>query len=46
MSVDVDVRDEDGCLELLRRMAKQHGLCPTDCEIMVKTGRHSQTYRV
>jgi hypothetical protein len=46
MNVDVDVNDEDGCLEVLRRMAKQKGLKPGDCELMVKTGRHSKTYRV
>lgn len=45
-NVAVDVRDEDDCLELLRRMAKRHGLKPTDCEINVKTGRHNKTYRM
>ena len=43
---DVDVNDEDGCFELLRRMAKQNGLKPTDCEIDVKTGRTKKTYRM
>lgn len=45
-NVDVDARDEDDCFELLRRMAKRHGLKPTDCEIRVQTGRHDKTYRV
>ena len=44
-NVDVDASDEDGCFELLRRMAKRHGLKLTDCEIRVKTGRTNKTYR-
>lgn len=46
MDVDVDAKDEDDCLELLRRMAKRHGLKPTDCEIIVKTVRTTKTYRM
>jgi hypothetical protein len=45
-NVDVDASDEDDCFELLRRMAKRHGLKPTDCEIRVKTGRTNKTYRM
>lgn len=45
-NVDVDVSDEDGCFELLRRLAKQNGLKPTDCELDVKTGRTKKTYRM
>lgn len=44
--VDVDAKDEDGCLELLCRTAKRNGLEATDCEITVKTGRTTKTYRM
>jgi hypothetical protein len=45
-NVDVDVKDSDACLELLRVMAKRHGLKPSDCELTVKTGRTTKTYRM
>lgn len=44
--VSVDVRDEDACLDLLRRMAKRHGKRPSDCELIVKTGIRSERYRL
>lgn len=43
---DVDSKDEDGCLELLRRIAKRNGVKATDCEITVKTVRTTKTYRM
>jgi hypothetical protein len=43
---DVDSKDEDGCLELLRRIAKRHGVKATDCQITVKTVRTTKTYRM
>lgn len=45
-NVDIDANDEDDCFEMLRRMAKRNGLKPTDCEISVRTGWTSKTYRV
>ena len=44
--VDVDANDPDDCLDLLRRTAKRNRLKPTDCEITVKTGRTTKTYRM
>lgn len=44
--VDVDAKDPDACLDLLRAMAKRHRLKPADCEITVKTGRTTKTYRM
>ena len=45
--VAVDAGDEDACVDLLRRMAKQHGKKAGDCEIRVRNGRKApQTYRV
>lgn len=43
---EVDSRDSDDCLDLLRRMAKRHGLKPTECELVVKTGWTARTYRL
>lgn len=42
----IDVRDEYDCLDLLARMAKRHGKRPSDCELIVKTGIRSKTYRL
>jgi hypothetical protein len=44
-NITIDVNDEDDCENLLRKMAKRHGLRPSDCELVVKTGRKSRTYR-
>lgn len=43
---EVDSRDSDDCLDLLRRMAKRRGKKPADCELVVKTGRHTERYRI
>lgn len=42
----VDARDEDDCEELLRRLAKQHGVKAGDCELTVKSGITTRKYRV
>jgi hypothetical protein len=45
--VDVDASDSEACVDLLRRMAKQHDRKAGDCELRVKPGRKAeQTYRV
>jgi len=47
--VVVDVLDEEDCIELLRRMAKQNGVKASDCELTVKggsNGRTTRTYRL
>jgi hypothetical protein len=46
VNVAVDVADEDECLELLKRMAKRHGLKPTECQLTVKTGRKWEHFRL
>lgn len=46
LNVAVDQGDEDECLDLLKRMAKRHGLKPTECELTVKTGTKSRSYRL
>lgn len=44
--VVVDISDEDECAELLRRLAKQNDVRPRDCELTVKAGIKTRTYRV
>ena len=47
--VVIDVLDEEDCIELLRRMAKQNGAKAADCELTVKggnNGRTTRTYRL
>lgn len=42
----VNWNDEAACLGLLMRLAQQNKVRPGDCELMVKEGRRSQTYRL
>lgn len=44
--VVVDGSDEEACADLLRRMARQHGKKAGDCELKVKVGTRTRTYRV
>ncbi|MET7284167.1 hypothetical protein ABZS29_38395 [Kribbella sp. NPDC005582] len=44
--VAIDGGDEEACVDLLRRMARQHGKSAAECEIAVKVGTKTKTYRV
>lgn len=44
--VEIDGGDSEACLDLLRRMAKQHRRTAAECELHVKNGRKTQTYRL
>ncbi|HWD83263.1 MAG TPA: hypothetical protein VG497_30395 [Kribbella sp.] len=45
-TVAIDGGDEEACVDLLRRMARQHGRKAGDCELAVKVGTKTTTYRV
>lgn len=45
-NVAIDANDEDACVDLLKRMAKQHGKDAAKCEISVKSGTRAQTYTI
>jgi hypothetical protein len=45
-NVEVDASDSEACVDLLRRLARQHGKASGDCELAVKSGRKTTTYRV
>jgi len=45
-TVAVDGNDEEACLSLLKRMANQHKRTAAQCELKVKVGTRTKTYRV
>jgi hypothetical protein len=45
-NVAIDATDEDACVDLLKRMAKKHGVDAGACEISVKSGTRAKTYRI
>lgn len=42
----VDQNDEEACLSVLRTLAKAHKRRPDQCELRVKVGTKTKTYRV
>jgi hypothetical protein len=45
-TVVVDQGDEDACLSVLKTMAKAHKRRPEQCELRVKVGTKTKTYRL
>lgn len=45
-NMDVDPRDPEHCREVLRRVAKQHGIDPYSAELLVWEGRKKERYRL
>jgi hypothetical protein len=45
-TVAISGGDEEACLDLLRRMARQHKRTAAECELLVKDGRKTTVYRV
>ncbi|MFD7161701.1 hypothetical protein ACFV9C_44450 [Kribbella sp. NPDC059898] len=45
-TVAIDGTDEEACVDLLRRMAHQHGKKASECELAVKVGTKTKLYRV